>query len=146
MAEDLIQWSYGTKLNDCSDNKDHLESCDGNCGQHPATKGQVELHNEIAIWEAKGVPIFGKPAILQDRIPGGFAVESLITDKNMESLIEFLIAKNVIDEEEFKDFHRQRFAKFLKDARERSELAQAKADIYVPHIGLGKIPGDGKLH
>ncbi|SRR6266576_2310915 len=141
------QWSYGTKLNSCSKDKWHEEGCNGICEQLTATKGQVDLHNEVAIWAAKGIPIVGKPAVIADqiRVPG-FHVEILSTDKRLESLLGFLVEKNLLDEEEYLEYHRAHFAEFLKTAREQSEKEQAKASIVIPHIGLGKIPGDGKLH
>jgi hypothetical protein len=148
MTEDFgQQWSYGTRLNNCSDNKSHKENCDGNCGQYQAAKGQVDLHNEIVKWEAAGVPIWGKPAVISQQIPiPGFDVEILVTDKVLDSLIHFLSEKGIIDHDEFMEFHRHRFTNFLKQAREQWQVEKAKASIIVPHIGLGKLPDDGKLH
>jgi hypothetical protein len=145
--EHLVQWSYGTKLENCSNDKGHKEDCDGNCGQHTATKGQVDLHNEIAIWSNNNMPIVGKPAVIASQIPiPGFPVEILSTDKRQESLLQYLVDKGVIDEEEFLEFHRVRFTEFLREAREKSEKKQAKASIVIPHVGLGKDFGNGELH
>ena len=144
MTDDLTQWSYGTKLNNCSDDKQHNEDCDGNCGQHPATKGQVDLHNETSIWASKQMPIVSAPTVLAGHLPVRvpFYVEALSIDKRLESMIEFFVEKNLIDEAEFIEFHRLRFAEFLKETRNEIEKAQAKASIVIPHIGLGKLPGD----
>lgn len=143
----LQQWSYDTKLKSCSNLKEHDEDCDGNCEEVKATKGQVDLHNEIAIWAVKGVPIVGKPAVIAAQIPiPGFPVEILSTDKRLESLLEFLYEKNIIDKDEFMEFHRVRFMEFLKSAREHGEREEARAKIIRPDFRMPKLPTNGPLH
>jgi len=142
----LVQWSYGTNLNNCSNDKFHVDGCDSNCGQHKATKGQVDLHNEVGIWSAKNMPIIGLPDVIAAQIPvNGFPVNILQNDRRLESLLEFLVEKEIIDEQEYLEFHRLKFAAYLKNAREEVEREQAKASIVIPHIGLAKPPGNGGI-
>lgn len=140
--EYLKEWSYGTRLNDCSNDKWHTEECDGSCGTHPATKGQVDLHNEVAKWGDK--PIIGLPAVIADQIPvSGFPVEIFSVERKLTSLMGFLVEKGIIDEQEYLEYHKIKLAAFLKEAREQTEREQAKAQIIMPHIGLVKPPGNG---
>lgn len=145
--ESLTQWSYGTKLFNCSNEKEHEESCDGNCGQHPATKGQVDLHNEVAIWTSNNKPVVGLPAVIASQIPvSGFPVEILSTDRRLTALLELLVEKEIFTEEEFLETYRLSFAAFLKEAREQVERHEAKASIIIPQIGLAKPPPEGNGH
>ncbi len=142
----LVQWSYDTKLNSCSNDKRHMENCDGDCEQIKATKGQVDLHNEVAIWSSKNMNIVGLPDVISDQIPvNGFPVNILATERKLESLLEFLVAKGIIDEQEYLEYHKIHFAAYLKETREEIEQAKARASIVVPHIGLAKPPGNGGI-
>lgn len=145
MDEHLIQWNYEKRLNNCSNDVFHEEDCDENCGQHKATKGQVDLHNEVAIWSAAGKPIVGLPAVIAGQIPiSGFPVEILNVEKKLIFLIKFLVEKNIIDEQEYLEYYRIEMAKFLKEARQETEKAEARANIVMPNIAdIRKLKGNG---
>ena len=142
--EMLVQWSYGTKLNKCSVDKVHTDDCDGNCEKVTATKGQVDLHNEVAIWSTQGNPIIGLPDAIAANIPiNGFPINILAVERRLETLLTFLVKKQIIDEQEYLEYHRVEFAAWLKNAREMLEKEKARASIIMPHIGLAKPPGNG---
>lgn len=145
MDEHLIQWNYEKRLNNCSNDVEHLEDCDGNCGQHKATKGQVDLHNEVAIWSAANRPIVGLPAVIANNIPvSGFPVEILNVEKKLIFLIRFLAEKGIIDEKEYVEYYKIEMAKFLKEAREETEREEAKASIVMPNIAdIRRLKGNG---
>jgi hypothetical protein len=113
---------YGDHVFNCSFDKEHKPDCPGDCGVIKPTNNQIDLNNEVEQWNRRNMLIIGIPDVLMGKIPSpGFPINILDMSQKFESLMKFLIQKEIINEQEYLDFHKGEFAKFLKENREATQ-------------------------
>lgn len=120
----------------CTRGNFHSDECDENCGEYTPNDTDKELLNELKRWEMLQFPFVGVPSILAGTAFQGILVDPLETLIRIQSLVELLVDKGIVTQDEVDDAMTAKVLRRMKALRKKIEQERSTQRLAVVKKGL----------